>query len=735
MSVFTIVSIALAVLLLIGFFIGFLRSWKKSLIRFALFIISFLLAFAFSGKLSDLLMSKFVDGLVLSIFGLTIDFEDIVGEIAGDLLGEGSAMTNFATALLNVAVKLLAFLLIFIVLVILTLIIYYIIAGIMSGKEKKKSIGKLKPKIWERFIGGGVGIVAAFVLCLALFTPVFGVMNVCDKFLETDTDNASAYAAEQSFVAGKFYTEDENIGKVETYLEKYENLRNDYKKSFAGFMFTYTGVDAIGKATFNNLSTVKKNGLKLNLTEECVNFVNVYNIYKTNFVEKTFDISTEEGVEAVQSMYNIAKKSEVLRSFIVDLVPKMASKWTNGEKFLGMEIPVTGDAKDIVIELLAVFNTNDFDTIDDNLNVVFDAIKVANSHEVISDLNSGKQILDVIDKDTFVEDEINTLATTPELKRALPRILTVTIRIAYKQTVGEPTGDSLNKLTPRDLSQVEQTAITWNSEAEKIQIIITKMMNFIETSDVLNNLTNIGIVIDNARTSKILSEPVKTLMYDFIDKKVTGIDKSKPTILKAINDNWNTENYSYTNLFATVETTAKVAKDFDSMDLTDMKTSLSGVLDNKDVKDTITEAINNGVLDELVGDDDKAGVYKDIITNILKAENSNNVEKDLAAGQVIADIINKSSKDEGSSMFEEGKEQEGATQAVEALANSDAVMKVVEQESKEQESDSAVKGYIKDMNDTDKAAFEAAIKGMNPETETDKNKQKALADLFGIALS
>lgn len=733
MSIFTIVSIALAALLLIGFFIGFLRSWKKSLVRLALFIISFLLAYAFSGKLSDLLMTKFVDGLVLSIFGMTIDFEDIVGEIAGDLLGEGSAMTNFATALLNVAIKLLAFLIIFIVLMIVTLIVYYIIAAIMSGKEKKKSIGKVKPKIWERFIGGGVGIIATFVLCLALFTPIFGVMNVCDKFLETESNSVSAYAAEQSFVAGKFYTEDKNIGKVETYLEKYENLRNDYKKSFAGFMFTYTGVDSLGKSTFNKLTTVNKNGLKLNLTDECVNIVNVYNIYKTNFVEKTFDISTEEGVEAVQSMYNIAKKSDVLRSFVVDIVPKMASKWTNGEKFMGMEIPVTGDAKDIVIELLAVFNTNDFDTIDENLNVVFDAIKVANRHEVISDLNSGKQILDVIDKDAFVKDEINTLATTPELKRALPRILTVTIRIAYKQTVGEPEGQSAVALTPKDLSQAEQTAITWNSEAEKIQLIITKMMNFIETSDVLNNLTNIGIVIDNARTSKILSEPVKTLMYDFIDKKVTGIDKSKPTILKAINDNWSSENYSYTNLFATVETTAKVAKDLDSMDLTDMKNSLSDVLNNSDVKGTITEAINNGVLDELIGNDDKAGVYKDIITSVLDAENSDNVEKDLAAGQVIADIINKSSKEgEGSSMFEEGQ---SASQAVEALAGSDAVMKVIEQENKKAESDSAVKGYVKDMNDADKDAFEAAIRGMNSETEADKNKQKALADLFGITLS
>lgn len=733
MSVFSIVSLVLGVLLLVGFFIGFVRSWKKSLIRFALFVVSFLLAMVFSGSLSNLLMTKFVDGLILSIFGLTIDFEEIVGDIAGDLLGEGSAMTNFATALMNVVIKLLAFLVLFIVLMIITLIIYYIIVAVISSREKKKSIGKVKPKIWEKFIGGFIGIVSSLVICLALFTPVFGVMNVCDKFLEND-NGASAYASEQSFVAGKFYTEDENIGKVETYLQKYEGLRTEYKKSFAGIMFTYTGVDALGKATFDNLSTVNKNGLKLNLTNECVNLINVYNIYKDNFLESKFDLSTNKSVEALQDIYNIAKKSEVLRSFIVDLVPKMASKWVNGEEFLGMEMPVTGDAKDIAIEILSVFNTDDFEIIDENINVLFDSIRIANNYDVISDINSGSEILDVIGKDEFVESEINNLSKTPEFKRALPRVLTVTIRIVYKQTIGEPVGESLENLTPKDLSQTEQASIVWNTESSKIQTIVGKLTNFIKTNDVLNNLTNFGVVIDNARTSKILSLPVKTLMYDYINNKITGLGEAKSTILSAINDNWTSENYSYTSLFATVETTAKVAKDLESMELTDMKDALSDVLNNPDVKNTISSAIENGVLDELIGNDEKAGVYKDIITSVLESDVTIDVEKELEAGQVIADIINKSSGSDGSSMFEDGRALEEASQAVDALANSEAVMKVIEQENQKSDEDSVVKGYIESMNESDKTAFETAIKGMTTETEADKNKQEALAELFGITL-
>ena len=267
MGIMSIVSIALAVLLLIGFLLGFLRSWKKSLIRFGFIVFSFVLSLLLTSKISKLLMSKYVNGLVLSIFGMTLDFEDIVGDLAGDLLGEGSALTNFATALMNIAIKLVAFLIIFVSLLIVTLLIYWIISAIMSSKEKKKSIGDYKPKVWERFIGSGIGIISTLVMCMVLFTPVFGVMNVCDKFLNDDNKASAIAYNETTLIAGKFYTDNDKIGKVETYLEKYDKIRKEYKKSFAGFVLTYTGVDSVGKIVFDNISTVQQNGVTFNFTE------------------------------------------------------------------------------------------------------------------------------------------------------------------------------------------------------------------------------------------------------------------------------------------------------------------------------------------------------------------------------------------------------------------------------------------------------------------------------------
>ena len=727
MNLMIIISFALGALLFIGILFGLLRSWQKSLIRVSLVVLSFVVALLLAPKIASGLMTKYVDGLVLSIFGQTINIESIIGEIAGDLLSEGSTLTNFATAILNIIVRLVAFLIVFIALLIVTLIVYYVISAIMSSRQKSKSVGKVKPKAWERLVGAAIGLVGSLVICLALFTPVFGVMNVCDKFLETETKNtASAYNS--SLVCGKFYTENKQIGKVESYLEKYEKLRNDYKKSFAGIVFTYTGIDAIGKATFNNLSTVTHNGLTVNLTDECVNIGKVYNIYKDSFVKNKFDLSKNETVDSIQKMYNIAKNSEVMKGAIVEYIPKMSTKWASGEKFLGAEIPVQGDLKDIVVDLLVVYDTEDFSTLDKNINITFEAIKIANEHEIISSVNGGAEILDVLDNGTFVKDEINNLSSSADFRRVLPNVLTTTIKIAYKSVLDDP-GTKLNQ----EFTQTQLAEIVWNDEAEISQTVVSNMLSFMDTENVVDCLTDFGEVIDSSRQSKILSKPVKILMSDYIDVKVTELNESARTVLvdSLKDENWNSSSYSYRNLFRTVQTTAKVADNKEGTKFTDipLDTMLEGDTDGQ-VKDTIQKAVDAGVLKDLVDDNKKAEVYEDLITSVLDNHKpGESVEKDMKAGQVVTDIINNSSADK--SMFGENKNDEAAS-AVNNLISSGSVMDVLDAEAQKVEASesSSVKSYIDTMNDADKAAFENAINNM----EAGDNKN-TLATLFGVTIA
>ena len=727
MNIMTIISLSLGGLLIVGFLLGFWRSWQKSIVRFGFIILSFILALVFSSKLSKLLMSKYVSGLVVSIFGLTLDFEEIAGSVAGELLSEGSALTNFATALLNIAIKLVAFLLIFVVLFVVTLMIYYIISAIMSVHRKRKSVGDEKIRVWERFIGSGIGIISTLVLCMVLFTPVFGVMNVCDKFLKEDTSAVASAYNETSFVAGKFYTENEKIGKVEGYLEKYDKIRNDYKKSFAGVILKYTGTDAVGKVIFNNITTVKQNGMTVNFTDECVNIVNVYNIYKENFVKDKFDLSTEKSVTALQRIYNISKDSEVLRSFVVELVPKMSTNWTTGKDFLGMELPVTGDSKELIIEILGVFDTSDFNVLDRNIGVMFNAINVANKHEVIAAINGGSSMMDVIDRDGFVKDEINTLATTPEFKRTLPNVMTTVVKQAYQKKLGDP-GTKLDQ----EFTQEKIAEIVWADEAELTQTMVSRMFKFFDSEKLIDNLSDFGVVIDSARKSKVLSKPVKVLMIDYIDAKVNDLGASKQVLLTAINNEWDNPNYRYEDLFTTIEITAKVAKDSDSMEMTDLKDSIQSLIKNDTtgkVKDTIKSAVNNGALDSLVEDDKKSEIYKDLLFSVLDETDETSVDQDLQAAQVIVDIMN-SPESSGNSVLDnygndETTDEDKAEIVVGTLISSDAVMNVLDNEA-DKGSSSEVKKYIQSLSTEDKNELRGAINKVG-----DANDKATLIALFG----
>ena len=731
MEIITIASISLAVLLVIGILYGLWRSWKKSLIRFGFILVSFFASFLLTSKISKVLMSRYVNGLVVSIFGQTFDFEEIAGNLAQDLFYEGSALTTFASALMNIAIKLITFLIIFITFFIVTLIIYWIISAIMNSKKKRTSVGEVKVRAWERFIGAGIGIISTFVICMVLFTPVFGIINVCDKFLKEETKTEASAYNETCVVAGKFYTDNSKIGTVESYLEKYDKFSKSYKKSFAGIMFRFTGVNSLGKVVFNKISTVEQDGITVNFTNECVNVVNIYNIYKENFVKEKFDLSKKESVDAAEEIYSIVKESEVLRKAIVDYVPKMATNWSNGEKFLGMDVPATGDTKDIVVSLLGVFKTNDYSVIDRNIAVMFDVVDIANEHDVIKSVNNGAEIFDVIDTEGFVEDEIKTLSKTAEFKMQLPEIMTTTVKIAYKSVLDDP-GSKLNQ----EFSQEEILQINWDNEASLTQTIISRMFKFFDTEDVVDCLTDFGVVIDSSRKSVVLSKPVKILMYDYINQNGEDLGDSKTTILNAINDNWNKSDYSYEDLFATIEITAKVAKESNSMEMSDMKESIKNLIQNDtsgDVRDTIKDVVNNGGLDSLVGDETKAEVYKDILFEILDETESSTVDQDLQAGQVIVDIINNPESKEGSVLDGYGNESltddQKADIMIQTLLSSDTVMNVLDKEAEKVNGGqtSNIKNYIDDLSDSDKTAINNAI----DQYDSTHPKIQVLSKLFG----
>ena len=199
----------------------------------------------------------------------------------------------------------------------------------------------------------------------------------------------------------------------------------------------------------------------------------------------------------------------------------------------------------------------------------------------------------------------------------------------------------------------------------------------------LNELGRVGIVIDDARNSVILSNPLKVFMVGFIDsEKVQLSNDVKKTITDTINDSWDSKTFKFEDLFNTIQETAYLVEDIiesvQNITLENLQDTLIKIVDSEDVKKTVQTIINSDIVQDLVGSDESgvAGVLTDLVGSFLENTNSETINKDIAAGEHIVNIV-VNSNNNGSIFNNDTPVRDQAKVIVEELSNSKAVMDVI----------------------------------------------------------
>ncbi len=695
MSIIGIFTTVCFALLLIGFGIGFLRSWKKSLVRFGILLGSLILSIFISPVIAKSLMGAFVDGTKFVGFGMDIDFKEMVGgsgesEFMTDLFEANSTTTELATSLVNVVFNLVMFLLVFFAIALLSLIVYWIVIGVLRIKRKKANIKveKNAKYWWLKVLGGGIGMAGMFVICFVILTPVFGVMSVCDKFLQ-DTKPAASAATPNSYICGELYYKDEKgIGGIEGYIEKYAKLRKEYNSSFIGKSFNVFGISKAGALTFNKLTNVTTGSLKINVTNELVALISTYNIYKENFVAKEFDITNNASVDAILEVYEVANSSKIVERYIEELVPKFCSRWLEGKKFLGIAMPISGELEPIARNILVVFNTSNATRIEDNVKAVVGVVKVANNNGLIKATQDGIDIIDFLaGNDTFVKDAVLQLSSTNELRHAMPNIMCDFTELIYNNVVG---GEATFEEAVLTNEQIDQ--INWNEEAVRFQTIASSVLDVYnatkdndDSSVMADQLANIGKAIDNAKNSALVSKPFNVFIDGFINSSNFNLDENvKVEIREAIDEHWTDPTFSFEKMFGTIQETIKVAQSLlsgnGSVDLNDLSGVLGSIIEDENVKQTIKDTISSDIISQVAGDDKTTQVMTDMLNNFIDNTTSETLQKDIAAGQEIVNLVNTAQNSTnkefvlvGENATQEEKEQK-ADEIVNTLAGSQTVM-------------------------------------------------------------
>lgn len=743
-------------LLVIGFLIGVWRGWKKSLARFIALLVILLIALFLTPVISSAIINACTDGTTISIFGFTYDFQELVSSIAGsseglgDIVAADGTTTELAFALMNVAVNVVLFVAMFLVLSLLALFVHFIVFLVLRSKAKKNGTLTAK-KAANRLIGGGIGFFSMIIICFTFLIPVFGVMNICNTFITDEkgggTANASVLTSSsvQNYLgANLYYTEDENIGTVETYVETYAKIKESYDKSPMGAVFNALGISKLGSISFNYLTSVKSGDLEVNVTNEIVSVIKVYNEYKETFVANKFDITNNNSVDGIISIYDVATTSKIVQSYIIELLPKLCENWSNGEAFLGIEPPVSGEMTQMFNHVLEIFKTDDINRISNNLKAVMGVVKVANNNNLISTIQAGD--VDVMEflagNETFVKDAVLQLSTTPELRSNLPIIINDALAIGYKSVVGEDASFSGGNLTSEEIA-----AINWNSEAEVFQKLVNTLLSVFEnlqddgsasesSNQMLNELSSIGEAIDLSRNSVILSDPMKEFITGFINTENVSLSLDiKSQINGNINNYWASETYSFKAMFKTLQETAslvdKMTSDPENVTLENIKDTLVTVAGSQEMKDTIKDLIGSDIVDELVPEEYKetASAVTEMFGTFIDEITPEKIEQDIAAADEIINIINVSQNHGGNLTLGETEEEkkQAANNLIETIANSSAVMAVVDAVNTNTDA-SAIKDVVNSLGG-DVTYIQDALE--SEDLNIPAEAKDALANLFG----
>lgn len=743
-------------LLVIGFLIGVWRGWKKSLARFIALLVILLIALFLTPVISSAIINACTDGTTISIFGFTYDFQELVSSIAGSSEGLGDVVaadgttTELAFALMNVAVNVVLFVAMFLVLSLLALFVHFIVFLVLRSKAKKNGTLTAK-KAANRLIGGGIGFFSMIIICFTFLIPVFGVMNICNTFITDEKGGESANASVltsssvQNYLgANLYYTEDENIGTVETYVETYAKIKENYDKSPMGAVFNALGISKLGSISFNYLTSVKSGDLEVNVTNEIVSVIKVYNEYKETFVANKFDITNNNSVDGIISIYDVATTSKIVQSYIIELLPKLCENWSNGEAFLGIEPPVSGEMTQMFNHVLEIFKTDDINRISNNLKAVMGVVKVANNNNLISTIQAGD--VDVMEflagNETLVKDAVLQLSTTPELRSNLPIIINDALAIGYKSVVGEDASFSGGNLTSEEIA-----AINWNSEADVFQKLVNTLLSVFEnlqddgstsesSNQMLNELSSIGEAIDLSRNSVILSDPMKEFITGFINTEKVSLSLDiKSQINGNINNYWASETYSFKAMFKTLQETAslvdKMTSDPENVTLENIKDTLVTVAGSQEMKDTIKDLISSDIIDELVPEEYKetASAVTEMFGTFIDEITPEKIEQDIAAADEIINIINVSQNHGGNLTLGETEEEKkhAANNLVETIANSSAVMAVVDAVNTSTDA-SAIKDVVNNLGG-DVTYIQDAL--ASEELNIPAEAKDALANLFG----
>lgn len=482
-----ILTILVALFLVFGFLWGLIRGLKKTAFRAGWIVATAIICLFLTHAITNLIIS-----IDLSFLGLNYN-----GQSASTLGGFlelvltdalGSDVANGMPAALDLITKFplmicspFVFVILFWLLKILLWPVWAILARVFFKKQKEEQPTRLetstliktdvtpqnqmfvtsniqkkqihaKPKANKHgWYGGLVGIALGLVIACFTFVPVFGVMNIVNSLnniqvdaslMQSPDDGNTTYAHPLNTTT----EEKETVSLLEFALGENIEYVNAINGSIGYNLLRFTGMEAIGSAQFNYLTSSNVEGEPVSLSGEVNSILSMAEdaMYIYSF---DFNTATKQDIDKIlttaQNMLTKLEKLNLISVLADDAIPYFCNGILNDPDF-PVEIPTQENEylNTLITKALELGATYNAKSLINNLSAMIDVYKAINDENLIVpliqqevDMNNEAEIFNFIAgiSDEFADKVSTALFKIDVIEKLFPYCINAGLSEACKQ--------------------------------------------------------------------------------------------------------------------------------------------------------------------------------------------------------------------------------------------------------------------------------------------------------------
>lgn len=698
--VLTILTLVMLLFVVISALFGLRRSWKFSLIKLGRTVTAILLSF-----------------IAVKIIASSVPMSDLLAPIMGDFAEDLSQTSPTLVALINnlplAILAPLAFVLLFFVFNALLMIPAIFVKKIVlkneykakaEAKKAKRELRSLKKGNAERSeelrrtikagktpwssrgISAGIKAVNAVIFIALLFMPISCLLTTVGDGMITLKD---AMAESGASLGGD--GSDPAVGGEELSV-----ICDEIVSPIVSNPVIAVSANPVYRAMYRNMTRVTVGDVTCYLDKELSDIFEL--VGGATYLLVDIEDYGEPQKNAINTVVGYVADSEFRSTIAAELFSAVGSAWQNGEDFLGIENPSSGDIAIVFDPLIEILAESDAESVEKDLHTFANIIGVFIDHEMLSAVTDTLESEDPLEgvrniiSAEFLADVLTEIYANEDFKTMSQPVVRFTFNTLLAAIGSDPMAPAENDEAP-DLEGDEIKA-----EAEAIYALIDSALDFVDsmpenTNDMggLDIITEIdvgalGRFYDESQHSQILRDGfhdvfVALLSSDMFDDMRTVCD----IIIDHIN---NDPDLSMSNLLSAVQELASLFIQYEGSTVATDTVKISATISSLIEKiDTHTAEIINEMLDanafdmDLLGESNEASSQASkLLTTIvdlmaseeMKGLSEEEIQNEAKAIDYMLKIVNAASSSEGgssiSSVFE--AEEDNAEEMMETMLNS-----------------------------------------------------------------